>query len=157
MVTGSIARLLRFTQYRAMLIIPLLSDRSPAAIEAAYRGWCFEMQRAHERMPGWWWDAGQRRARFALAAGLVARMPADIEADMARAHAAIAAIRADLSDHWRIRRRWQRDGDARMASLVAGYLRERIALLRRHRARLVGLREERGQALADVSWSPRTT
>jgi len=132
-----------------MLITPALSDRSPAAVEAAYRDWCFEMQRAHERLPGWWWDPGQRRARFALAAGLIARAPADIEADMARARAAIAAIRADLGDQWRIRRRWQQEGDGRMAQLTARYMRERIALLRRHRDRLAGLREERER---DCGW-----
>ena len=128
-----------------MLVAPVLAGAGPATLDAAYRDWCFQMLRAHERMPGWWWDPGQRLARFALAAGLVSRLPEDVEADMARAHAAVAAIRADLRDHWKIRRRWQQDGDATMARLVASYMRERIALLRRHRARLRTLREERGR------------
>jgi hypothetical protein len=128
-----------------MLVAPVLAGAGPATLDAAYRDWCFQMLRAHERMPGWWWDPGQRRARFALAAGLVSRLPEDVEADMARAHAAVAAIRADLRDHWKIRRRWPQDGDATMARLVASYMRERIALLRRHRARLRTLREERGR------------
>jgi hypothetical protein len=40
------------------------------------------------------------------------------------------------------------DGDERMARLTARHMRERIALLRRHHTRLVGLREERERALA---------
>src|SRR5687768_11352650 len=106
---------------------PQITDRSPAALDAAYQDWRFEMERAHDGHV----DASRARFEALTAAPTVA----DIEADQARAGAAMIAIHSDIRDHLKIWRQYRRETNPRNARLIRNYIAERAALWRRHRAR----------------------
>lgn len=91
------------TTLAAPIVTPIITDRSPSGIAAAWRGWQYEMARAYDgAMPGWYRDLGARRRVFDAAARQ--RTVADVEAELLREHGACRHYEAQIRDRLAIRR-----------------------------------------------------